>query len=108
MPPRSSCPMQLQRIQTLYLKDDVIIGEIQPRERCGRGKFEIDTPADGDKSTKDLVRAAAASHARHQPPPLLRVCPLLATRCANSCRRCCCSPPGPATLSRCTLVSFSS
>ena len=47
--------MQLQRIQTLYLKDDVIIGEIQPRERCGRGKFEIDAPEDGDKSTKDLV-----------------------------------------------------
>ena len=45
---------ELQRIQTLYLKDDVIIGEIQPRERCGRGKFEIDTPRDGDKSTKDL------------------------------------------------------
>jgi hypothetical protein len=45
---------ELQRIQTLYLKDDVIIGEIQPRERCGRGKFEIDAPEDGDKSTKDL------------------------------------------------------
>jgi hypothetical protein len=46
--------MQLHRIQTLYLKDNEIVGEIQPRERCGRAKFVIDCPLDGDKSTKDL------------------------------------------------------
>jgi hypothetical protein len=46
---------ELQRIERLYCKDGVIIGEIKGRERCGsRGKFVIDLPDDGEKSTKDL------------------------------------------------------
>jgi hypothetical protein len=45
---------EIQRIQTLYCKDGVIVGEIQPTGCFGRGRFVIDLPEDGDKSTKDL------------------------------------------------------
>jgi hypothetical protein len=46
---------ELQRIQTLYCKDGVIVGEIGPRDRCSsKGRFVIDAPEGGDKSTKDL------------------------------------------------------
>eukprot|EP00937_MAST-01D_sp_MAST-1D-sp2_P006444 g6444.t1 len=44
---------ELQRITSLYLKDDTIIGEVE-RTRCGGGSFAIDTPANGEHSTKDL------------------------------------------------------
>eukprot|EP00937_MAST-01D_sp_MAST-1D-sp2_P004587 g4587.t1 len=47
---------ELERIQTLYLKDDVIYGELVP-EAEGRqhgGTFAIDVPLSGDKTTKDL------------------------------------------------------
>lgn len=44
---------ELQRITSLYLKDDTIIGEVE-KTRCGGGSFAIDTPADGEQSTKDL------------------------------------------------------
>jgi len=44
---------ELQRITSLYLKDDTIIGEVE-KTRCGGGQFTIDTPANGEQSTKDL------------------------------------------------------
>ena len=56
---------ELQRIQTIYLKDGVIIGETL--QSWGRGRFVIDTPKDGDKSTEDLFYELkeAWSVARH-------------------------------------------
>jgi hypothetical protein len=58
---------ELQRLQTLYLKDGVIVGEIQPRDKCGHGKFEIDCCENGDKTTKELFSELkeAWSIARH-------------------------------------------
>jgi hypothetical protein len=49
----------LQQIQTLYLKDGIITGEVGPgrtgREQCcGRSKFIIDMPKHSDKPTKDI------------------------------------------------------
>jgi cbb3-type cytochrome oxidase subunit 3 len=44
---------ELNRISSLYLKDDVIIGEVS-RSRCGANRFELDTPANGELQTKDL------------------------------------------------------
>ena len=35
------------------MKDDTIIGEVE-KTRCGGGQFTIDTPANGEQSTKDL------------------------------------------------------
>jgi hypothetical protein len=56
---------ELQRIQTLYMKDGVIIGETLAT--WGRGQFVLDTPADGDKTTEDLFYELkeAWSVARH-------------------------------------------
>ena len=47
---------ELQRIQTLYLRDDVVHGEIMPEPGSSArgGEFAIDLPVTGDKTTKDL------------------------------------------------------
>ena len=47
---------ELQRIQTLYLRDDVVHGEIMPEPGSSArgGEFAIDLPVIGDKTTKDL------------------------------------------------------
>jgi hypothetical protein len=51
--------LQLQRISSLYLKDNVIIGEIESKPSCincgGRGVFKLDVAEGGDKTTKELV-----------------------------------------------------
>jgi hypothetical protein len=55
---------ELQRTQTLYMKDGVIIGETLAT--WGRGQFVLDTPADGDKTTCFMNRTKEAwSVARH-------------------------------------------
>lgn len=58
---------ELSHVKTLYLKADVIIGELQTPQRCGQSKFQIDTPANGDISTKDIffVLKEAWNIARH-------------------------------------------
>ena len=57
--PWSRCP-QLNRISSLYLKDDVIIGELEERRCCGRARFVIDLPSSGQTTTKDLVRLCSS------------------------------------------------
>jgi hypothetical protein len=49
---------QLQRIGSLYLKNNVIIGEIERSRcaQCGGGQFMLDIPEGGEKTTKELVQ----------------------------------------------------
>ena len=45
---------ELNRITSLYLKDDVIVGEVPTKGMCSSGRFEIDLPPTAEKTTKDL------------------------------------------------------
>lgn len=58
---------ELQRIEALYLRDGIIIGETGRKTACDGGTFKLDVPPDGEVTTKELflLLKEAWSVARH-------------------------------------------
>ena len=67
--------MQLNRISSLYLKDDVIIGEVS-KSRCGSGRFELDTPENGELQVSGMDRGLCSVFLPVLDPPMWRYPPL--------------------------------